>query len=228
MYAWGKILWAGGGHPLTTTAEIIDANAASPAWQWTGSMNHARQHFNLTLLPDGKVLATGGDDGSENAVLATEMWDPATGAWSVVAPKTVFHGYHSTAVLVPDGRVFSGGGDPEESKFVEIYSPPYLFKGTRPTITAAPATIAPDQTYFVGTPDAASITKVSLLATGSVTHGQNMSQRYDTLTFTQTAGGVNVTIPPGASRTPPGHYMLFILNGDGVPSVGALMRRPSI
>ena len=48
--------------------------------------------------------------------------------------------YHSTALLLPDGRVLVAGGgrlDVAEEYFnAEIYSPAYLFKGPRPTVTA--------------------------------------------------------------------------------------------
>jgi hypothetical protein len=63
----GKVLIAGGDGsttgPATNTAEIFDLNAANPAWQSTSSMSIARRQFNLTLLPDGKLLASGGSGG---------------------------------------------------------------------------------------------------------------------------------------------------------------------
>lgn len=228
MYQWQKILFTGGLDPATNNCEIIDLNAATPAWNWTGSMNRKRRHHNLTILPDGKVLVTGGagvvDDGT-TAVYAAEMWDPATGNWTLMASNTIYRGYHSTALLLPDARVLSAGGNPSASKSSEIYSPPYLFKGARPTISSAPGTFSLGQTIFIGTPDATSITKVSLIRLGAVTHSFNMNQRYDTLSFSQASGGLNVTIPGGGSRVPPGHYMLFILNGNGVPSVAKIMQR---
>ena len=58
----------------------------------------------------------------------------------------------------------------------EIYSPPYLFKGARPTITSAPTSVAYGQSFFVETPDAAAISKVTMLRLSSVTHAFNMSQ----------------------------------------------------
>ena len=60
MYEPGKILLAGGGDPPTATAEVIDLNVPGPTWQTTSSMNRARRQMNLTMLPDGKVLGTGG------------------------------------------------------------------------------------------------------------------------------------------------------------------------
>ena len=99
----------------------------------------------------------------------------------------------------------------------EIFSPPYLFKGSRPTITSAPTSVAYGQSFFVQTPDAATISKVTLLRLSSVTHAFNMSQHISTLSFSQTPGGLNVVAPSGATVAPPGRYLLFILNGSGVP-----------
>ena len=84
------------------------------------------------------------------------------------------------------------------NRHTEIYSPPYLFKGTRPTITSAPAIVAYGQSFFVGTPDAAAISKVTMLRLSSVTHAFNMSQYISTLSFSQATGGLNVVAPSGA------------------------------
>ena len=105
--------------------------------------------------------------------------------------------YHSTALLLPDARVLSMGGN--GFRETEIYSPPYLFKGTRPTITSAPASVAYGQSFFVGTPDAAAISKVTMLRLSSVTHAFNMSQHISTLSFSQATGGLNVVAPAGAA-----------------------------
>jgi hypothetical protein len=236
MYDDGKIIIAGGGDPPTATAEVIDLNAATPTWQWTAPMQFARRHMNATILPDGKVLVTGGtSSGGFNdatlSVLAAEMWDPATGAWSTLANMQVPRLYHSTAILLPDGRVLSaGGGRPPASGGgtdnwnAEIFSPPYLFKGARPTISFAPSTVNYGQVFAVQTPDAASITKVTLVRLSSVTHTDNMNQRFKRLSFAVSAGALNVTVPNDRNIVPPGHYMLFILNGNGVPSVAKVIQ----
>jgi hypothetical protein len=224
MYDAGKILLNGGGDPPTATAEVIDLNAPTPSWRSVHSMANARRQSNSTLLPDGKVLVTGGSSGSgfdnsTNPVYPAEIWDPSTEQWTTVASITVYRGYHSTAVLLPDGRVVSAGGEVGGPSY-EIYSPPYLFQGPRPTITSAPTNVGYGQTFFVQTPDATSIRQVTWLRLTSVTHSFNQNQRLLHLAFSQVTGGLNVTSPANANLSPPGDYMLFIVNSNGVPSVG--------
>jgi len=236
VYDDGKILIAGGGDPPTATAEIIDLNALTPTWQWTGAMQYARRQMNATLLPDGKVLVTGGTSSpgfndATNSVLEAEIWDPATGQWTAMASMQVPRLYHSTAVLLPDGRVLSaGGGRPSASSGgtdnwnAEIYSPPYLFKGPRPTISSIPATLAYGQRFMIQTPDAADIADVTLIRLSSVTHSFNMNQRFTRLTFSRASGALNLTAPSNRNVVPPGHYLFFILNGNGVPSVATIIQ----
>jgi hypothetical protein len=231
MYQRGKILYAGGGR-TTNTAEVIDLNLANPTWQWTGSMAYARRQLNLTVLPTGEVLATGGVAGTEfndltQPVRAAELWNPASGAWRTLASNTVVRGYHATSLLMPDGRVLNAGsgdgaGLPPERN-AEVFSPPYLFRGARPTISSAPTVIRYNRTFRVLTPTASAIAKVSLIRLGSVTHGFDMNQRYESLAYTANATGLTVTLTT-RRNTPPGHYMLFILNGAGVPSVAKIVQ----
>ena len=193
-------------------------------------MAFARRQQNATLLPDGKVLVTGGTSGPgfnnpNTPVFAAEMWDPATETWTTMASAQIPRLYHSAAVLLPDGRVLTTGGNGFTQ--TEIYEPPYLFKGTRPTITSAPATVNYGQTFFVETTDAASVTQVTWISLSSTTHAFNMNQRINRLNFSQVAGGLNVVAPSNANLAPPGHYMLFILNGNGVPSVAKIIQLTS-
>lgn len=115
MYDEGKVIVMGGAmDPPTETAEIIDLNAAAPAWEWTGSMKHRRRQINATIMADGNVLVTGGTstpgwNDAADAVLPAEMWNPRTGQWTTMASMNVPRLYHSTAVLLPDGRVLSAG-----------------------------------------------------------------------------------------------------------------------
>jgi len=227
LYDDGKVLIVGGSDPPTNTAEVIDLNASTPAWRSVSPMTYKRRQINATLLPDGTVLVTGGSSSPgfnepAGAVYAGELWDPVAETWTTVASFTQYRGYHSFTLLLPDGRVLSGGGDASMS--AEVYSPGYLFKGARPVIASAPTTVTYGQPFFVGTADAAQISRVSLLRLSSVTHAFNMEQRINRLAFSVAAGSLNVAAPTNANLSPPGHYMLFILNGSGVPSVAKIVR----
>jgi hypothetical protein len=241
MYLPGKLLYSGGGTPLDSTsgaiasAQIIDLTAATPAWKATGTMNAARYAHTLTVLPDGKVLAIGGGiDMNQLDVasgeLSSEEWDPATGKWTTMASAAVPRVYHSTAVLLPDGRILSAGGGHAESPSspgeynAQYYSPPYLFKGARPTITSCPANASYGSTISVGTPDAASITSVVIIGLGADTHTLNMNEHFVPVSFTIGAGSLSVTIPNSPSLLPPGYYMLFIVNNAGIPSVAPFIQ----
>jgi galactose oxidase len=232
----------------TATAEIIDLNAPNPSWQPTRPMAFRRRHMNATVLPDGQVLATGGTSGGGSvlvnidkalAVHEAELWNPATGQWTTLARNNsnVMRLYHSVSLLLPDGTVLSGasgdagtigpgGGEipvpPERNH--EIFSPPYLFKGVRPTITSVPASVGYGQTFSVATPNAAQITGVRWIRLGSVTHAFDASARANTLSFQISGGNVEVMAPLLPRLAPPGHYLLFILNRNDVPSEGKVVR----
>ena len=253
MYAQDQILAIGGdaargspptggsGRQITNTAEIINLDSPNPTWQYTGSMHFRRYLLNATLLPDGTVLATGGTSQPDNnngnalrgAVYAAELWDPKTGQWTTLSSMRVPRLYHSTAVLLPDGRVLvAGGGEPESTgeakgtvhQTMQIFSPPYLFRGPQPVITSAPASAGYGQTISVTSPDAASIATINLIRPGSTTHGFNMTQRIVNVPFTREADGtLELQMPTNPNDAPPGPYMLFLLNNLGVPSKAAMM-----
>jgi hypothetical protein len=244
MYDEGKVLIVGGNphdpdldQPTivpSASAEIINLNESNPTWQPAGDMNFGRRHHNATLLPDGQVLVTGGSqapgfDEDDGTVLAAEMWNANSMTWTILASQTLYRGYHSTALLLPDARVLVGGGGhphPEGGpKYnFEIYSPPYLFKGSRPSITTAPTKVNYGQTFFVETTNI--ISNVSWVRLSAVTHGYNQNQRINHLSFDTLPGlcGLNVTAPANANLAPPGHYMLFILNDKGVPSTAHIIQ----
>lgn len=232
MYEAGKIMFVGGNSTPTNTAEIIDLNQANPQWSYTGSLTYSRWNLNATVLPTGDVLVTGGVNGDRaNPALkvnATELWNPTSGTWTLLAPSApLLRGYHSTTVLLPDGRLIhsgggAGGGTIDNLNY-EIFSPPYLFKGARPNVTGVTGTVGYGQTLTVETPDGGSITKVTLIRFGSVTHAFDEGQRLVSLTFSQTSGGISVALPASRNIAPPGPYMIFLVNGNGVPSVGQII-----
>jgi hypothetical protein len=253
MYELGKILYVGGGGDQnwntpginppeasvpTPTAETIDLTAPSPQWAFTGSMAFARRHLNATVLPDGQVLVTGGTSAGgfndlSGSVHQAEIWNPTSGNWTTVASSAVDRAYHSVSILLPDATVLHGasgnaddvGGNPfPDQKSHEIYHPPYLFKGARPTITNVASPVSYAANFTVTTPNAAQITTVRITRLGSVTHAFDQNGRTMTLSFTAGAGSISVTAPADENKAPPGDYLLFVLNRNGVPSAGKVVR----
>ena len=222
--------------PSSNTTFVLDMTQQTPAWKQTPPMAYPRSFMNLTMLPDGSTLATGGEtdrNGGDisKAVYAAELWAPQNQTWSTMASMHTPREYHGTALLLPDARVLVSGmgadfGNVPDEKSAEFYSPPYLFKGPRPTITQAPAQIQYNTNFFVQTPDATSIASVALIRTGAVTHFFDQNERFLPLQFTQASGGLSVTAPVDANLAPPGFYMLFLVNNAGVPSIAPFVQVP--
>ena len=176
------------------------------------------------MLADGSVLAVGGGltPNFSNPVRTPELFNPDTRTWKDMAPQVAPRMYHSTTLLLPDGRVLSAGHDKGSyGTTVEIYSPPYLFKGARPTISSAPSSLGYGAGFSVGTPNAAGIDTVALVRPGSVTHGVDFDQRYVPMSFNASGGSLSVTAPPNGNTAPPGWYMLFLVSAAGIPSVAS-------
>jgi fibronectin type 3 domain-containing protein len=233
----------GGGSPATNTTEMIDLSAASPKWVSGPAMSQKRIEMNATLLPNGKVVATGGSVNDEdlntislNADLFTPNLSTVTATMSSGGQNAFARLYHSNALLLPDATVLLIGGNPARGTYephLEIYSPPYLFNSsgtlaTRPTITGVPSSpIGYGAAFQVQTPDAANISSAVLMRPGAPTHAFDMEQRMVGLTFTAGSGVLNVTAPPNANIAPPGYYMLFLLNAAGVPSLASFVQLSS-
>jgi hypothetical protein len=245
MYRPGQILYSGGApnidsssSPAAATTAVINLNSATPQWQQTAPMANPRIYHTLTMLADGTVLAVGGEPTAgqtgesevSGGILPSEIWNPTTQTWTTVASTGVTRGYHSTALLMPDGTVLVGGsghanvgsGYPGQYSS-QVYSPPYLFKGPRPTISSAAATATYGSNFTISTPNAASISAVNLVSLGSDTHQSDMDQHFVPLTFTAGSGSLTVTAPANGAIAPPGNYMIFIVNSSGVPSVASFI-----
>ena len=234
MYRPGKVMMTGGGmlgvDPVTPATGVIDLNAGSPSWRQTAPMAFGRSQHNLVILPDGKVLVVGGAAEvslvSTHPVLPAEIWDPDTETWTQVAAMARPRQYHSVAILLPDGRVLAAGGGrlgPNEENG-EFYSPPYLFKGARPVVSSAPASVNYGASFNVSLPSPGAAARVTLVRASSVTHGINLDQRFFELPFTIGAGTLSVTAPNDPRSAPAGDYFLYVLNANDVPSLGRVVR----
>ncbi len=239
MYEPGKILLAGGGQqinndgmPGSKQAAIIDISTDSPTAVSTNPMTRPRNWLNLTVLPNGEVLANGGTEvGIEGtSVYSTEIWNPISKAWRTGASSQKIRTYHSTALLMPSGAVFTSGGGapgPVTNLNTELYYPPQLFgrnaSGTvvwadRPEFRSVFGTIARGNSATFGMKDSRTIQSVSLTSAGSVTHAYNSDQRRIPMAFTQSGSDVTVDFPSSETMVPPGVYLLNAVDSEGVPA----------
>ena len=221
-----KVLALGGTHGAvgTATAEVIDLAEPRPRWRYVEPMHHPRKHPNAVLLPDGTVLVVGGGlrGNYEEPVRIPELYRPSSSTWTEMAPQTAPRMYHSTALLLPDGRVLSAGQDDGlYATTGEVFSPPYLFRGARPRIASAPQDINYGEPFAVRSLQAGLIERVVLMRPGSVTHSVDFEQRHIELGFQRDTTTLQVRAPRLRAVAPPGWYMLFILDGAGVPSVAS-------
>ena len=205
------------------STQMFDASNPSAGWRFMAPMPEPRVFPNAVSLPDGTVLVVGG----ENVGVATRnaaLYNPATNSWRTLAAQEQVRSYHATAVLLPDGRVLSAGDNHPGGGFetLEIFSPPYLFRGARPVITGAPTKARNTYSFTFGT--SGHVARVVLMAPGATTHSFDMNQRHVELAFTRLEGGGIKAKVPSKYVAIPGWYMLFVINGDGVPSVARWIR----
>jgi hypothetical protein len=231
------VMIMGGATPATTqTTELIDLSIGMPGWVKGPDMIKARIQMNATILPDGKVLTSGGSEKDEDpntAVKEAQLYDPVAKAFTPASSMEFPRLYHSNTMLLPDARVVALGGNPMRKLYqseIEVYSPPYLFKtdgspAQRPTIAdVTPGDLTYGRPFTVKTPDAGDIKSVVLIRPGAVTHAFDMDQRLVGLTFGVVGGDLQANAPSNGNLAPPGYYLLFLVNTKGVPSVAKFVR----
>ncbi len=160
----GKVLVEGGfdGGLLDRNQALNSAELYDPAtgtWSSTGNLNTARIAHTATLLPGGKVLVAGGsgDNNSRtnNSLNTAELYDPATGTWSIAANLVTARGSH-TATLLPSGKVLVVGGNS-----AELYDPATdTWSGTanlNTTRTGHTATLLPNGKVLVASGNSAEL-----------------------------------------------------------------------
>ena len=214
LLTWGGVLGPSPGswlpaNPLTTLTSIDASGNVSS--RMGANLHHARWYSSGVLLPDGQVLAVGGADkddvivpGLAIPVRIPELYNPATGEWSEVAAHTRDRAYHNSALLLPDMRVLLGGNAPlaahyggpnrdqggpfanndNDSSF-EVWSPPYLFRGPRPSIKRVQKGVGYRETFNITTPDAGLVESVLLMRIPSPEHVNDSDQRSLKLEFTR-------------------------------------------
>jgi len=241
----GKIFTAGGSpsyknSDATSNAYIITIGNPNtiPTVTKLPNMKNRRAFANSVILPNGKIMVTGGENfavpfSDDTAVLTPELYDPVANTWTTLPAHTVPRNYHSVAILMLDGRVFTGGGGlcgtcTTNHEDAQIYTPEYLYTtvgtlATRPTITAHPTGVQIGTNFVITTNTA--VTSFSLIKFGSATHSVDTDQRRIPLTPISTNGlSYTFAMPSDAGIAMPGYWMFFALNSAGVPSVAATIR----
>ena len=211
----------------TATSEVFDETDPLAGWKPAASMPQPRTHMNLVLLPDGTMLGVGGNSFDRFGTPQTSalLYDPAADTWTTLASQALRRAYHSTALLLPDGRVLSAGdtGPGGGGTRLEIYSPPYLFKGPRPVVkTTSASQFAFGAGISITTDSAAgpAPARVVLVHPSAVTHANDMSSRFVDLVVTSAgAASIHAVMPANGILAQPGYYMMFVLDAQNIPSV---------
>jgi len=240
MFRPGRILQFGG---ESNGAVVVDVTSGNPVLTPTQSLSSQRRLVTATVLANGDVLATGGSTVTRQAIgvnTVAEMWNPVSGQWTQGAAADRPGLYHSNALMLADASVLvTTGGAPapdgvdSADQRAQIYYPPYLFttdgkRAPRPAISASTDWLEIGKTFSVQTAGTRPISRVTLVKTGSATHGFNMDQRFIELSFVRTAaaGGDTLAVqaPARAGEATPGYYLLFVFDDAGVPSEARILR----
>ncbi len=204
--------------------QIVNLDDANPQWQTVAPMNFQRGfHFGI-LLPNGHVFVINNVDGSGAAATTPEMYNPDTNTWTNMANNVYYSGLgdHHGIILLRDGRVMNGGDLQSQAQW---YSPPYLFTGSRPTITSSPTDAGYGGSINVGYTTTNGLSSAVLIRPSGATHCFNTNQIGVPLSITNDTGSqLTLSIPANSNMVPPGYYMLFLLDNSGAPSVAEFIR----
>jgi hypothetical protein len=237
-YPFVQVMVVGGGKDpeSATTFQMINLSTLTPKWGPPVTLPDglARVNVNVVALPDGTIFMSGGrpTGGTPADGGACWIYDPVAMTWQECDRLANRRAYHSVALLLPDGRVVTAGNECPADTTYEVFSPPYLFASDgslapRPEITSLPAQVHHGHTFEIETPAPAGIAKVVLARPMAVTHQTDSEQRVIQLSFSVSGPtSLSATAPNGwhpHALAPRGWYMVFLIDQDGVPSIGRFM-----
>jgi WD40 repeat protein len=154
-------------------------------WVPTGSMNTA-QAGPATLLPNGKVLLAGGLGVSGAFLTTAELYDPATGTWTLTGSMNTAR-VTDTVTLLPNGKVLAAGG--WATGFSHPLSSAELYDPATGTWTPT-GSMNQERVYFTAT----LLPNGKVLAVGGQGSTGADAELYDPATGTWTATGSMGTI----------------------------------
>ena len=186
----------------TGAAELYDPAAGTFAI--TGAMANGRLWHAATLLADGRVLVTGGSDGT-NSLPSAEIFDPASGAFTATGVMGTARFGH-TATRLQNGKVLiTGGWNRNSVASAEIYDPS---TGTfTPTGNMSvprgfhTATLLPDCSVLITGGENLQSAEVYDPSTGFFTTTGSMTETRSNHTATLFADGLHVLVTGGVNST---------------------------
>ncbi|MFD8448665.1 radical copper oxidase GlxA [Streptomyces coelicoflavus] len=220
---------------------IVDLKADDPRFVDGPSLEKGTRYPQASVLPDDSVLVSGGSEDyrgrSDSNILQARLYHPGTNSFERVADPLVGRNYHSGSILLPDGRLMFFGSDSlyadkantKPGKFeqrIEIYTPPYLYRDSRPDLSGGPQTIERGESGTFTSRAASTVKKVRLIRPSASTHVTDVDQRSVALDFKADGDKLTVTVPGSRNVVPSGWYMLFVTDGEGTPSKAEWVRIP--
>ncbi|MFE2047302.1 galactose oxidase-like domain-containing protein [Streptomyces sp. NPDC059459] len=220
---------------------IVDLKADDPRFVDGPSMAKGTRYPQASVLPDDSVLVSGGSEDyrgrGDSNVLEARLYHPESNAFEQVADPLVGRNYHSGSILLPDGRLMFFGSDSlyadkantkpgEFEQRIEIYTPPYLYRDSRPDLAGGPQTIERGESGTFTSRSASAVKKVRLIRPSASTHVTDVDQRSIALDFEADGDKVKVTVPENKNLVQSGWYMMFVTDGKGTPSKAQWVRVP--
>ncbi|MFA0838684.1 galactose oxidase-like domain-containing protein [Streptomyces rochei] len=212
---------------------IADLKADDPKFVDGPSLEKGTRYPQASVLPDDSVLVSGGSEDyrgrSDSNIFQARLYHPETNEFERVADPLVGRNYHSGSILLPDGRLMFFGSDSlyadkantKPGKFeqrIEIYTPPYLYRDSRPDLSGGPQTIERGESGTFTSRAAGSVEKVRLIRPSASTHVTDVDQRSIALDFKADGDRLTVTVPDNKNLVQSGWYMMFVTDGEGTPS----------
>ncbi|WP_254878966.1 kelch motif-containing protein [Streptomyces sp. NA04227] len=220
---------------------LIDLKDDAPRFTDGPELDKGTRYPQASVLPDDTVLLSGGSEdyrgrgGSD--ILQAHLYDPKSNSLDRVADPAIGRNYHSGSLLLPDGRVMFFGsdslyGDSANTKpgtfeqRIEIYTPPYLYRDSRPTLSGGPKTVARGASATFTSPTASELKNARLIRPSASTHVTDVDQRSIALDMKASGDDVTVTIPKNRNLVQSGWYMLFVTDEKGTPSKAQWVKVP--
>ncbi|MEU6733836.1 kelch motif-containing protein [Streptomyces physcomitrii] len=220
---------------------IVDLLDTSPKFTDGPELEKGTRYPQASVLPDDTVLVSGGSEDyrgrGDSNIHQARLYDPRSRTFDRVADPEVGRNYHSGSLLLPDGRVMFFGSDSlyadkagsKPGTFeqrIEIYTPPYLYRDSRPTLSGGPKTVERGDSAAFTSPTAAALKNARLIRPSASTHVTDVDQRSVALDMKTEGDQVTVTVPKNRNLVPSGWYMLFVTDGKGTPSKAQWVKVP--